>query len=142
MNGSKRSAKGWRTRKDRKAIEGYRRQLENRRREYGQVAKADSLSGRRNRALAVGECVLRLMDELRELNRTTRLLDGTLFWTIVEQRLKDSDGKKGFSYTVCWRVKSDEPYYTNDEIEAEIAKTEKLMAEEREEMFREEDGDA
>ena len=77
------------------------------------------------------------MDKLRELNRQTTLLNGSLFWTIEEQKTVDTDGKKGFMYAVCWHVKSNEPYYTNDEIEAEIAKTRQDMQAEAEEFFRE-----
>ena len=62
MDNSKRSAKGWRTRIDKKALEGYEKQLRNRRREYGQFAEAYSKTGRRNQALAVGECVLKALD--------------------------------------------------------------------------------
>ena len=135
LKNSKRSARGWKTRRDRKALAAYEKQMRNRRKEYAQVAEATSLSGRRNRALAVGECVLQLYDKLRDLNAEKKLLEGTLFWTIAEQRLKDTDGKKGFRYAVCWHVKSDEDYYTEDEITEEIEKTRAQMEAETRELY-------
>ena len=141
MNGSVRSAKGWQTRKDKKALEGYEKQLRNRRKEYAQVSEAYSRTGRRNRALAVGECVLKLYEELLKLNQREKLLDGTLFWTVNEQRLRDVEGEKGFRYVVSFHVKSEEPYYTEQEIAEEIEKTRKQMQAEKDEFYTEdEDG--
>lgn len=139
MNASKRSAKGWMNRKNRKALTEYEKALRNRRREYCQVADAYSATGRRNRALAVGECVLKLTDALRKLNGEKTLLEGTLFWTVNEHRLKDTDGIKGFHYVVSYHVKSDEDFYTEDEIRQEIENTKAVMDAETEEFFAEED---
>lgn len=139
MNASKRSAKGWMNRKNRKALEAYEKQLRNRRQEYCQFAEAYSATGRRNRALAVGECVLKLLDELRKLNGDKRLLEGSLFWTVSEHRLRDTDGIKGFRYNVAYYVKSDEDYYTEEEIRAEIEKTKAVMDAETEEFFADDD---
>ena len=141
MNGSKRSAKGWMTRKNRKALKEYEKQLRNRRKEYCQISEAYSQTGRRNRALAVGECVLKLIDALKELNGEKTLLEGTLFWTVNEQRMRDTDGIKGFRYVVSYHVKSDEDYYTEDEIRKEIEDTRKVMDAETEEFFAEDEDD-
>ena len=86
----------------------------------------------------MGECILQLMEELRELNRKKTLLEGTLFWTINEQKVRDSDGKKGFHYLACWHVKSDEPFYTDEEIRKEIEETYRKMQLETDEMYSEE----
>lgn len=139
MNASKRSAKGWMNRKNKKALAEYEKQLRNRRKEYCQIATAESLTGRRNRALAVGECVLQLYDALKKLNGEKNLLNGTLFWTVQETRLKDTDGKKGFLYHVAYHVKSDEDFYTEKEIRQEIENTKAVMDAETEEFFAEDD---
>lgn len=113
----------------------YENQLRNERKVYGQFAQADSLTGRRARALAVGECVIRLMENLRDLNGKKKLLDGTLFWNIVEKRVRDTDGRKGFEYTVYWKVKSDEQAYTEEQIRKEIDETREKVLQETGEMF-------
>ena len=123
---------------DRRTLKNYEKQLRNRRKEYGQIATAFSVTGRRNRTCAIGECVLKLMEALHDLRFRKNLLSGSLFWGIDETRVKDQDGKKGFEYKVWWRVKSDEPYYTDEEIKAELEKTYEKMRKETEEMFGEE----
>lgn len=125
------------TRQDRKSVLKYKAQLEARRKEYVQYAQAYSGTGRRMRTTAVGECVLQLMEELRKLNNQKTLVEGSLFWTINEQKVKDTDGKKGYHYLACWHVKSTEPYYTKEEIEQEIRETYKKMNLETEEMYSE-----
>ena len=64
------------------------------------------------------------------------MLDGSLFYGIGEQRVKDTDGKKGYHYTVYFKVMSDEPFYTEEEIRHELRETYRKMREETEEMFR------
>lgn len=135
MDNSKRSAKGWRTRINQKALREYEKQLRNRRKEYAQYATAYSKTGRRNMALTVGECVLKAQDELKKLYREKKLLEGSLFWTITEQKIQDTDGIKGYHYVVCWHVKSDEDYYTEEEIREEIEETARRMKAEQEEFF-------
>ena len=122
---------------DRKSVLKYKAQLEARRKEYVQYAQAYSGTGRRMRSNAVGECVLQLMESLRELNREKTLVEGSLFWTINEQKVKDTDGKKGYHYLATWHVKSTEPYYTKEEIEEEIHETYKKMLLETDEMYSE-----
>jgi len=124
-------AKDWRT------IKKYKEQLQAQRKEYAQIASGYSMSGRRSRALAVGECVIQCMENLRKLNGEKNLLDGTLFWNIIEERVKDTDGRKGFKYSVVYHVKSDEPAYTEEQIRDEIKKTAEQIRQETGEMFGE-----
>lgn len=138
MDNSKRSAKGWRTRINKKALREYEKQLRIRRKEYGQYAQTYSKTGRRNMALALGECVLQLYDELMKLKREKNLIEGSLFWTITKQKIQDTDGIKGYHYVVCWRVKSDEDYYTEEEIRKEIEETAAKMKAEQDEFFADE----
>lgn len=125
--------------RDAKTLQRYEQQLRNQRKEYTQIAQAFSASTRRVRAGTAGECVLQLMDKLRELNREKTLLNGTLFWTIDEQRVKDTDGRKEFRYVVSWHVKSDEAAFTEEEIQKELKETAGRIYEETQEMFREEE---
>lgn len=83
----------------------------------------------------MGECVLKLAEELEKLDSEKNLLPGTLHWAINEQRVKDTDGKKGYHYAVAWFVNSDEPMMTEEEIQDEIAKTKAQMEAETQELF-------
>jgi len=124
--------------RDEKALKLYEKQLRNRRKEYAQIADAYSRTGQRMRAEALGECALKLIENLRKLKGEKNLLDGTLFWTIGEERVKDMDGVKGFHYTVTFHVKSDEDAFTEEEIRKEIEETRAKMVAETEEMYAEE----
>lgn len=121
--------------KDRQTIRKYEKQLRARRKDYGQYAEAYSETGRRARALAAGEVLLQLNDKLRELNRNKNIIPGSLTWGISEQKVKDTDGKKGFHYKIAWHVETDEPYYTEEEIREELEETYKKIREETEEMY-------
>ncbi|MBR4394457.1 MAG: hypothetical protein IKT07_10635 [Oscillospiraceae bacterium] len=125
---------------DKRTLRLYWKQLRNERKEYGQMAEAFSLTGRRNKAAAVGECVLKLYDNLISLQaeketRGQHLVNGTLFWGIEQQKVVDTDGKKGHKWIVWWRVKSDEPKHTDEEILQELRETYKKIKAETEEMF-------
>lgn len=125
---------------DRRTIRLYWKQMRNRRKEYGRQAEAYSMTGRRNKEAAIGSCVLKLYEELKNIQadlkvRGHKLVDGTLFWGIDEQKVKDTDGKKGHHWKIYWMVKSDEPYYTDGEILTELRSTYKKIKAETEEMF-------
>ena len=101
-----------------------------------------SLTGRKNRIAAIGEGVLKLLEDLSfiqaEQERKKRpLLNGTLFWNIHEERVQDTDGRKGFHYQIAFAVKSAENYYTEEQIRTELRETYAKMKAETEEMFGE-----
>lgn len=121
--------------RDEETIWKYKAQLKNQRKEYSQVATAYSMTGRRARALCVGECVLQAYDDLRKLNAQKKLLDGTLFWNIIEERVIDTDGRKGFRYSAIYHVKSDEQAIPDEDIEKEINETREKIYKETGEMF-------
>lgn len=79
--------------------------------------------------------MLKLQEELEKLDMEKNLLPGTLHWAINEQRIRDTDGKKGFNYAVAWFVNSDEPMMTEEEIQDEMAKTKAQMEAETQELF-------
>ena len=81
---------------------------------------------------------MQLLDELRKLKSEKNLLNGTLFWTIDRQKVRDVTGDKGWHFAVCFHVKSDEDYFTEDEIRAEIEHVKQQMKEQRDEFFIEE----
>ena len=125
---------------DKRTIRLYWKQLRNRRKEYGRQAEAYSLTGRRNKEAAIGSCVLKLYEELKNIQADLKvhghkLVDGTLFWGIDEHKVKDTNGQKGHHWKIYWMVKSDEPYYTNEEILTELRSTYKKIKAETEEMF-------
>lgn len=124
--------------KDRKTIAGYEKSLRNERKVYVQSFSALSATGRKNRALAIGECCLRGMEKLTELiNKQPRVefVKGSLFWNLNEQRVKDETGEKGFSYTVTFRVQSYEPAWTEEEIRKKVEQAAHLVKKETDEMY-------
>ena len=127
---------------DRRALKLYEKKLKARRKEYIYGAQAYSDTDRKSRALAMGECALQAYEYLKKLQndlakKKIELVNGTLWWSLQQQRVKDTDGKKGFHYKVIFNVKSTEPYYTEDEIREELHSTYKLYKAETEEMFGE-----
>ena len=120
----------------------YMKQLQDRRREVGFKADVYSQTGKRNRINALGECVLSMLGRLHKMQAELKtqgheLLNGSLVWGVDEQRVKDTDGKKGFHYTVFFMVKTDEPYYTSEEIAKEMRETYEKLKAETEEMYGE-----
>ena len=120
----------------------YMKQLQDRRREIGKKAEIYSQTGKRNRINAIGECVLKLLGDLHKTQAELKtkgheLLNGSLVWGVDEQRVKDTDGKKGFRYVVYYMVKTDEPYYTSEEIAKEMRETYEKLKAETEEMYGE-----
>lgn len=122
---------------DRKTLKAYEKKLRARRKQYTKNAEAFTTGGRRNRALAAGECCLQAMEELYKLNAEKKLLPGTLGWLVHEQRVVDPDGRKGYRYDVSWYVNSSEDFYTEEEIRKELRETYGKLRAETEEMFGE-----
>ena len=128
--------------KDRHTIAKYMKRLQNERKEISRKATVYSQGGHRNRVNAIGESVLKLLDDFNkqqaDLNiRGQKMLDGTLFWLFEEQKVKDTDGIKGYRYTIGYMVKTSEPKHTEQEIQEELEKTYQLLKNETEEMYGE-----
>lgn len=124
--------------KDRKTIESYEKRLRNQRAEYAQAFSAISETGRKNRALAIGECCLQAMEKLNELinkKPPVEYVKGSLYWNLNEQRVKDESGEKGFKYTVVFHVQSYEPAWTEEEIRQKVAEAERRIKKETDEMY-------
>lgn len=124
--------------KDRKTIESYEKRLRNQRAEYAQAFSAISETGRKNRALAIGECCLQAMEKLSELinkQPPVEYVKGSLYWNLNEQRVKDESGEKGFKYTVVFHVQSYEPAWTEEEIRQKVAEAERRIKKETDEMY-------
>lgn len=125
-------------RMDAKVLRTYRQRLEQERKVYHQVIGATSETGRKNRALAAGECVLKGIECVEELacrNPKIPFIDGSLYWTIDQQRIRDEDGEKGFRYLVSYTVTSNEPAWTKDEIREKVADARERLRNETREMF-------
>ena len=128
-------------RKDRATLRAYEKKLQAEKKHYTQTFEAYSETGRKNRALCVGECCLQAMEKLNDLvNREPKIpfVKGSLFFNMGEQRVKDEDGEKGFKYSVTYHLLSYEPAYTKDEIRAQLEEAAKRIGAETEEMFRKE----
>lgn len=126
-------------REDGESLKQYEERLRKTKKAYHQEFRAFAINQRRSRALALGECCLKAMDEVRGLNRTKPLIPGTLDYLINEQKVTDADGVKGFSCVVAYRVVSEEPEYTDEWIKNEIAETFEKMMIETDEMFPQEE---
>ena len=129
-------------RKDRQALAGYEKRLRAERKHYRQKFEAISETGRKNRALCVGECCLQAFEKLTELvNQRPAIpfVEGSLFFNLGEQRVKDEDGEKGFRYSVTYNLQSYEPAWTEDEIREKVAEAKRLLAQETEEMYSEDE---
>ena len=124
---------------DEMTVEKYREELKKRRMPYGGVAKARAINNRRARALALGECALKIMDKVRECSKAHQLMPGTLQYMIDEAVVYPVDGvrQKCFDYQVMFQVYGSEPEYTDEEIEKECEDLKRRLAEETEEMFPE-----
>ena len=102
---------------------------------YRQELTAYTTGGRKNRALALGECILQAAERLEAEGVHHNFVPGSLAWRIVEDRVKDEDGKKGYKYTVETVIATDEPAYTEDQIREQLEDLQKRLETETAEMF-------
>lgn len=130
--------------KDRKTIAGYEKRLRAERKVYSQRFEAISETGRKNRALCIGECCLQAMEKLTELvNKQPPIpfVQGSLFWNLGEQRVKDETGEKGFKYSATYHLQSYEPAWTEEEIQQKVAEAARLVKKETDEMYSRDESD-
>lgn len=120
---------------DEETLAHYAVRLRAKKKHYTMSAEAFTTGGRKNRALAIGECVLQGLEKLDKGNFEHHFLPGTLSWVIYEDRASDDLGKKGYRYTVAWHAYADEQAMTDEEIEKELEETRKKIEAETEEMF-------
>ena len=128
--------------RDKQTLKRYEQKMRKRPKDHTIGAEVYSGTDRRSRALALGECALQVMENFRGLQKEREearhpLIEGSLFWMLKEDKVKDTDGRKGFHYRVMLKVQSAEPYYTEDEIREELHKTYLQFKAETEEMFGE-----
>ena len=131
-------------RKDRQALAGYEKRLRAERKHYRQKFEAISETGRKNRALAIGECCLQAFEKLNDLvNQRPAIpfVEGSLYFNLGEQRVKDEDGEKGFRYSVTYNLQSYEPAWDEKQIAEKVVEAQRRLAEETEEMYSEEEED-
>jgi len=131
-------------RKDRQALAGYEKRLRAERKHYRQKFEAISETGRKNRALAIGECCLQAFEKLNDLvNQRPAIpfVEGSLYFNLGEQRVKDEDGEKGFRYSVTYNLQSYEPAWDEKQIAEKVVEAQRRLAAETEEMYSEEEED-
>ena len=129
-------------RKDKQTLKRYEQKMRKRPKEHRAGAEVYSATDRKSRAIALGECTLQLLEQFKELQEEQEkakhpLIEGSLFWMVREEKVKDTDGKKGYHYKVMYCVQSAEPFYTEDEIREELHNTYLQFKAETEEMFGE-----
>lgn len=116
--------------KDSKALREYADRLHREVKVYGRKYDAWSINQRKSRALAIGECALQALDDVRGLFRTKKLKPDSLFFVISESPVPDENGEKKFHCSVMYSVTSYEPAHTEEWIQAELEDTfEKMMRE-------------
>ena len=131
-------------RKDRETLRAYEKSLRNEKKQYMKTFEAVSETGRKNRALAIGECCLQAFEKLNDLVNQKPVIpfvEGSLYFNLGEQRVKDEDGEKGFRYSVTYNLQSYEPAWTEEQIAEKVAEAKRLLAQETEEMYSEEEED-
>ena len=125
-------------RKDAKTLKAYKKRLQQERVVYHQNFDLVAINQRRSREAALGACVMKALDAVRELNKAKNLVPGTLYYSIDEQKILDPDGRKGFLESVTYFVQSYEKAHTEEDIEAEIEKTFEQFMRETDELFPQE----
>lgn len=128
--------------KDKKALKAYEKKLKNTLVENLIGREIVSATDRKSRAAALGECALQAMEALKQLQEEKEkekhpLVEGSLIWRITEQKIKDTDGKKGFEYKVMLSVYSAEQRFTDEDIRKELHETYLQFKAETTEMFGE-----
>lgn len=127
--------------RDAQTLAAYEKKLRNTKKRISQGAEATSETGRRNKALALGEVLLKLIDSLQKENGTRKLIPGTLTWQVSVENILLPNGKKGCRHIAAYSVGVDEAALTEEEILKELEETRALIEEETEEMFRGDDGE-
>ena len=124
--------------RDHDTIKRYRKQLINERQVYTRMAQAYSTTDHKSRAQAIGECALQLIEDIRLLNSQKQLVPGSLYYTMTENKVKDTDGKKGFEYTMTYFVKANEAAWDKEQINAKLYDLYDRLQKETQEMFPDE----
>ena len=102
---------------------------------YGRKYDAFAINQRKSRALAIGECALQALDDVRGLFRTKRLEPNSLWFMISESPVLDENGVKNFHCSVLYSVKSFEPAHTEEYIQKELEETFEKMMRETDKMY-------
>ena len=127
--------------RDEKTLKKYEEQLRKEHKTYIQQFDAYAVNQRISRAAAIGACALQAMDAVKGMAKAKELVPGSLDYMIIEQKVQDPDGKKGFHCQVTYRVVSYEKAHTEEWIREELEKTAAQLQAETDEMYPEEKQD-
>lgn len=127
--------------KDLKQLWNYKARLEAELKIYTQTAEAYSDTDRKSRCLTAGECVIRTLEAVGQVNLQHELIPGTLEYMIDQQKVKDDTGRKGFCYRVTYMVRAKEPMFTPKEIKEKVKDLGRRLKVETDEMFAEPEED-
>ena len=131
-------AKQQKQERDEDTLRAYEKKLQSTVKNYRFEVSGITTGGRKNRALAVGECILQAAEKLDKEKVNHNFVPGSLGWSIVEDRVKDEDGRKGYKYTVTCVVATDEKAFDDQQILKELEDLRQKLEKETEEMFQEE----
>ena len=128
---------------DEMTVEKYRQQMKAAKMPYMGKAEGRAVNNRRARALTLGECALKIMDQIRECSKGHELINGTLQYMLDEAVVYPIPGvnETQFEYKVMYQVLANEPRYTDEEIQRECEDLTFKLRMETDEMFPEEEGD-
>ena len=122
-------------RKDEKELKKYEERLRKEKVVYHQNFDLVALNQRRSREAALGACVMKALDAVRELSMKKQLVPGSLYYNISENKVNDPEGRKGFLESVTYFVMSYEKAHTEEQIAEEIRVTREKMMMETDELF-------
>lgn len=127
--------------KDSKALRKYAERLRMTVKNYGRKFDAVAINQRKSRALALGECAMKAMEDVQAEAMKHKFKPDSLYYILHEEPVKDETGKKFFHEMVMWAVTSYEPAYTEEEIQKELEETFEKMMRETDELYPAEEKD-
>jgi hypothetical protein len=125
---------------DSRALRKYADRLHREVKNYGRKFDAWAINQRKSRALAIGECALQALDDVKGLLRTKALKPNSLWFMISESPVPDENGEKKFHCSVMYSVTSYEPAHTEEWIQEELEETFEKMMRETDELYPAEEG--
>jgi hypothetical protein len=121
--------------RDSKDLRKYRKRLENEMKNYRQAFCLVARNQRRDREEALGKCAMAALDRVKELAAEKKLVPGSLYYALSEEKITDPDGNKAYKYSVEFCVTSYEKAHSEEDINAEMNKVFEKMMEETDELF-------
>lgn len=130
-----------RIRRNCKELRKYADRLHREVKNYGRKFEAIAINQRKSRALAMGECALKALEDVRAESKKHYFKPDSRYYIISERPERDENGKKYFHEMVMWAATSYEPAHTEEEIQKELEETFEKMMRETDELYPAEEKD-